>query len=232
MPEIFQCDDNTIKYLSPDEVNSIIEQSIYKDSSVLKDIDKSDLVPNIYEGGFKVWECTLDMCNYIRKNNDFKGKVVLDLGCGAGLPGICALQLQASYVYFQDFNEAVLKCYTEENVKMNGFKDNQVKYISGDWEDFSKTLEKNGLKFDIIMTTETIYCEQNYEKLYQVFCNGLKESSDSYILLGGKLYYFGVGGSILGFMEFIKAKNEFKTEVVNVENSSIPRWLLKITRKR
>ncbi|CEF60006.1 Histidine protein methyltransferase 1 homolog [Strongyloides ratti] len=232
MPEIFKYNGKTIKYLSSDEVNSIIEQSNYKNSNDLKDIDKSDLVPNIYEGGFKIWECTLDMCNYITNNCNFKGKTILDLGCGAGLSGICALHLEASYVYFQDFNDVVLKCYTEKNVEINGYNKNQAKYISGDWGDFSSSLKENGPKFDVILTTETIYSEQNYEKIYQVFLNGLKEDSDAYILLGGKLYYFGVGGSILGFMDFVKAKDHFNIEVVHIENSSVPRWILKITKKK
>lgn len=134
-------------------------------------------------GGLKVWEAAIDMCNYITKNgNDtFKGKTVLELGCGAGLPGICALLLQSSHVYFQDFNEVVLNCYTQENVKMNGFNGNQTTYISGDWKYFNDKVRESGTKFDIILTTETIYCEENYEKLYQVFCDNLKDTPDAYM---------------------------------------------------
>lgn len=29
--------------------------------------EKHDLIKNIYEGGFKVWECTIDMLNYLDK---------------------------------------------------------------------------------------------------------------------------------------------------------------------
>uniref|UniRef100_A0A0K0G1R5 protein-histidine N-methyltransferase n=1 Tax=Strongyloides venezuelensis TaxID=75913 RepID=A0A0K0G1R5_STRVS len=233
MPETLECNDKIIKYLSSEEVSNLIKESNYKNSNELKDIDKSDLIPNIYEGGLKVWEAAIDMCKYITKNgNDtFKGKTVLELGCGAGLPGICALIFQSSHVYFQDFNEVVLKCYTQENVKMNGFNGNQTTYISGDWKYFNDNVRENGTKFDIILTTETIYCEENYEKLYQVFCDNLKDTPDAYILLGGKLYYFGVGGSILGFMDFLKIKDNFNVEVVDVVEASVPRWLLKITRK-
>lgn len=73
----------------------------------------SDLVPGIYEGGAKIWECTHDLGEYLIKtdeNNDcilddFKNKVVLDLGCGAGILGLLALQ-RAKCVHFQDYVSA------------------------------------------------------------------------------------------------------------------------------
>ncbi len=47
---------------------------------------------NIYEGGFKIWECTIDLLNFLDKNEiDFSNKIVADLGCGHGLLGIYAL---------------------------------------------------------------------------------------------------------------------------------------------
>lgn len=60
-------------------------------------------------GGAKVWECTETVGEYLTKVDnkkslidDFKGKTVLDLGCGAGILGILALQNGAS-VHFQDY---------------------------------------------------------------------------------------------------------------------------------
>ena len=43
----------------------------------------SDLVSGVYEGGLKIWECSLDLVHYIINNSEiFKGKRVLELGCG------------------------------------------------------------------------------------------------------------------------------------------------------
>lgn len=60
-------------------------------------------------GGAKVWECTETVGEYLTKGDnkkslidEFKGKTVLDLGCGAGILGILALQNGAS-VHFQDY---------------------------------------------------------------------------------------------------------------------------------
>ena len=52
-------------------------------------VQRSDLVPGIYEGGFKLWECSIDLIQYfVETNARFDGMRVLELGCGHGLPGI------------------------------------------------------------------------------------------------------------------------------------------------
>lgn len=48
-----------------------------------------------YAGGFKLWECSVDLIEAVRKEMQdghlsFRGKDVLELGCGHGLPGIFA----------------------------------------------------------------------------------------------------------------------------------------------
>ena len=76
--------------------------------------NNSDLVSGIYEGGLKVWECSLDLVDFITANKDkFAGKHVLEIGCGQGLPGVQALKQGASSVVFQDFNEEVLRNATQ-----------------------------------------------------------------------------------------------------------------------
>ena len=45
-----------------------------------------DIVPGVYEGGFTVWECTMQLLKYL-EDIDFDGKDVLDVGCGLGLLG-------------------------------------------------------------------------------------------------------------------------------------------------
>ena len=53
-----------------------------------------DIIPGVYEGGLKVWECTIDLLKYIVSHSDLiKNKHILELGCGHGLIGIGALKL-------------------------------------------------------------------------------------------------------------------------------------------
>ena len=47
-------------------------------------------------GGFKLWECTIDLIETLRREMQdghlaFRGKDVLELGAGHGLPGILTL---------------------------------------------------------------------------------------------------------------------------------------------
>uniref|UniRef100_A0A7I4C2H8 protein-histidine N-methyltransferase n=1 Tax=Physcomitrium patens TaxID=3218 RepID=A0A7I4C2H8_PHYPA len=91
--------------------------------SVLK-VANSDLIPGKYEGGLKLWECTIDLVEMLRREIQdgqlsFRGKRVLELGCGHGLPGIFACLKGASSVHFQDFNPEVLKTLTIKNVQAN-----------------------------------------------------------------------------------------------------------------
>ncbi|XP_014098632.3 histidine protein methyltransferase 1 homolog [Bactrocera oleae] len=81
----------------------------------------SDLIPGVYEGGAKIWECTEDLLQYLAKSikpQYWDGKRVLDLGCGAGLLGIYAYRCGA-VVHFQDYNKDVLTQITIPNVMLN-----------------------------------------------------------------------------------------------------------------
>ncbi|KAL5542779.1 hypothetical protein UlMin_010489 [Ulmus minor] len=122
-------------------------------------LSNSDLVPGKYEGGLKLWECSLDLIKALRSEVEdghlaFTGKRVLELGCGHGLPGIFACLEGAAAVHFQDFNAEVLKCLTIPNVKANSPKIFQpsktngiecervtdVRFFAGDWSEIDRIL--------------------------------------------------------------------------------------------
>ncbi|XP_034537750.1 histidine protein methyltransferase 1 homolog [Notolabrus celidotus] len=88
---------------------------------------RSDLISGVYEGGLKVWECTYDLLELIEKDGvTFRGKAVLDLGCGAGLLGILAMKRGARQVHFQDYNSTVIEQLTVPNVILNCQEDDEV----------------------------------------------------------------------------------------------------------
>ena len=73
-----------------------------------------------YEGGFKLWDCTVDLAKYMIGVTDvFKGKRVMDLGCGHGLLGILAYKLGAKEVCLQDYNQDVIEKLTKPTVMLN-----------------------------------------------------------------------------------------------------------------
>ena len=182
-----------------------------------------DIVKDDYEGGFKVWEGTLDLCNFLYnhgQNFDLNGKNVLEIGCGCGLVGIfCMKAYELNSICFQDYNLDVLKFSTLPNIIKNGLEAQipKTRFISHDW---STTIEKvsnnvNELatklheqgsvsagKFDMILMSEVLYNPDQYPKLGALI-NELLETT-GICIISSKLYYFGVNGSVDEFKDFME----------------------------
>ena len=64
-------------------------------------VGESDLVPGVYEGGFKVWEGSIDLVELlVRDKVEMKGKKVIELGCGISLSLLLSsLELSDTQVY-------------------------------------------------------------------------------------------------------------------------------------
>ncbi|KAH7668134.1 Nicotinamide N-methyltransferase-like, partial [Aphelenchoides avenae] len=160
-------------YLSEEQVGRNLKIRGFSESIELCGTQHSDLVSGVYEGGLKLWECAVDLCNYIEENAgtlNLSGKRVLELGCGAGLPSILAVQHGATHATLQDYNECVLKCLTEDDVRINNLPPERFRFVAGKWEDFSAEAS-----YDIILTSETIYNEENYASLHDALDRCLSE---------------------------------------------------------
>ncbi|KAK0166121.1 hypothetical protein PV328_004568 [Microctonus aethiopoides] len=197
----------------------------------------SDLLPAVYEGGLKVWECSYDLGEYILSQDiPLKNLRVLDLGCGAGILGIIAL-LRGAVVHFQDYNQEVIEMFTIPNVLLNSTDRKLIKqkaeFYAGDWAEFiqlsANKYPNEDEKYDIIFTCETIYNSDNQKKLYQVFKERLKNNGVGYV--AGKTYYFGVGGGMRQFESLIKDDNTFNVENVWTSDQGLQREIMKLTRQ-
>lgn len=108
--------------------------------------ETSDLIPGQYEGGLKIWECTIDLVDYMRQRQQFLPSIstsrVIELGCGQGFPGIFALQLGYTHVLFSDFNKEVIEDITWPNILLNFDTaiSRGVECFSGDWIDLHHLL--------------------------------------------------------------------------------------------
>ena len=196
--------------------------------------ENSDLVKNVYEGGLKIWECSQDLVSYLNSSNiNLKNQRILELGCGAALPSLYCLKQRPEVLDLQDFNPEVIEYITKPNCILNLVPENkcEIGLYSGDWADFldKKKMKNNDVdsKYDLILTSETIYDESNYGKLISVFKNLLKK--DGTILLAAKIHYFGVGGGLRSFEKCLQSKWTFHTVFEN--NDTVKREIIEIRRK-
>ena len=75
------------------------------------------VLPGVYEGGFKLWECAVDLAGFLAELPDAElgpAHRVLELGCGHGLPGLVALR-RGAQVDFVEYNVEVLQQLTIPN---------------------------------------------------------------------------------------------------------------------
>ncbi|NXW58667.1 MET18 methyltransferase, partial [Eurystomus gularis] len=219
----------------------------------------SDLIPGVYEGGLKIWECTFDLIDYLSEADvQFANKTVLDLGCGAGLLGIVALRGKAAEVHFQDYNSTVIDKITLPNAvancvsegsgddrkmskpplkrpkKAEGLPDGltKCKFFSGEWSQVSQLLlssDKPFSKYDVIVTSETIYNPDYYGALHDTLAQLLDKNGCVY--LASKIHYFGVGGGIYLFEKFIEERNVFRASIVKTIDKGLQRCIMEMTFK-
>eukprot|EP00347_Sterkiella_histriomuscorum_P018480 403345358 len=202
-------------------------------------INETDLISGLYEGGLKIWDCSIDLVNYIAKNPELvKGKNVIELGCGQGLPGIiCATHGQAKNLILQDYNQDVLENATQKalDINLQNFgSQTQIELLPGSWEHLLNTRQDLQGKFDIVLMSETLYNTQYYDSLFGFIDSILTQNQESFVLIGTKTFYFGLGGGYYEFQKYIEEKwsSKFKVEVIEKLNDmkSIERLILKMRR--
>ncbi|KAI8884379.1 hypothetical protein K501DRAFT_182357 [Backusella circina FSU 941] len=82
----------------------------------------TDLIRGVYEGGFKTWECSVDMVQYLASlpEDQVTNKRILELGCGSSLPSLYLLRRhESNKVDVQDYNDQVLRYITIPNILLN-----------------------------------------------------------------------------------------------------------------
>lgn len=106
---------------------------------------QSDLIPGVYGGGLKIWECTIDLITYLGNIPEYllpsKDCHVLELGCGHGFPGIAAMQMGYRNITFLDLNLEVVSDVTWPNIIINNPPPDAlcdgIHCYAGDWLSFA-----------------------------------------------------------------------------------------------
>ena len=238
--EQFYLDEGSSKVdagMSINFVNTSIVCTLLKDAGYKGDLspalgnDHTDLVPGTYEGGLKVWECSEDLARYLHSSPlEMNGLKVLDLGCGAALPGLYCFAKGAE-VWFNDYNEEVLRHITMPNTLLNvPNSPAKTRFFAGDWASFEEIvlpeMVREEEKFDLILTSETIYNTDNQHKLISIFKNFLKKNGQ--VLVAAKTVYFGVGGGLRQFERLLSQKG-FNFSTVEAFDEGVNREIVSVT---
>ena len=124
-----------------------------------------------------------------------------------------------NFLSAQDFNQCVVRAWTIPNVAMQpGVANEHVSFWSGDWDDLASVWQSEKLKFDLILTAETIYRETLYSKISSVL--EAVSSSDCLIYLAAKLAYYGNDGNLEGFCNFLDQKGLFSYRKIQLKGEN------------
>ena len=207
-----------------------------------------DIVRGLYEGGAKVWECTLDVERWIATSAEALASVsgasiAVDLGCGAGLLG-CAVQRGNPHarVVFQDRNTAVIKEVTWPTIQLNGGLASlrSAVLLAADWERMSADVRAGSPDVgwlrgavDLVVSSETLYAVDAYVPLLNLLDALLAPGGVA--LFGSKAFYFGVGGSVAAFVDAARGVpgNPFSVEVAQTfdDGKTVTRAIVRLTRR-
>lgn len=115
--------------------------------------------------GVVLWPAAIALAHDIVARADaFRGRRVLELGAGTGLPGIVAASLGADVV--QTERQALALAVCEENGRRNGVT--SITYRAGDW-----TAWDDGARYDWILGADVIYGESMHDPLRAIFATNL-----------------------------------------------------------
>ncbi|KAL2794089.1 hypothetical protein BJX66DRAFT_208265 [Aspergillus keveii] len=97
-----------------------------QNGELIAGLEKGDIKPNFYEGGFKTWECSIDLGRLVagEEMGDSHGHVV-ELGAGTAVPSLTLFAqllsrteavIRKTHFTFADYNSAVLRLVTLPNL--------------------------------------------------------------------------------------------------------------------
>lgn len=230
--------------------------------------DDLDLKKDVYEGGFKLWECSYDLVDLIESywsKNVLNYNSYLELGCGTSLPTAYLLSKVLSSgapstihkVIISDFNVEVLRLVSIPNIiiswamtldpeERGSFMDPEVPLGADELmftpaliSKFSETLQQNKIDLllvhgswgrtfcdlvsqllpDLILSSETIYSTESLPVILDMLLHFMKQNTNYLSLIAAKEYYFGVGGSIIEFMQKLLNKKPSTMAVETIGNN-------------
>jgi hypothetical protein len=112
----------------------------------------------------------------------------------------------------------------------------ETRFFAGDWASLlTNILGKENRKYDLILTSETIYNIDNQAKLIAIFKQCLAGADDNLdggkssgeVLVAAKSFYFGVGGGLQEFRRRLESDG-FSVDVVAKSETGVSRQILRV----
>ncbi|VDP10773.1 unnamed protein product [Soboliphyme baturini] len=113
--------------------------------------------------GLHVWPCAEVLSSFILSNEDlFRGKRIIEIGCGAAVPSIVALKSGAVHVDLSDrATDDRLKNLAMLNCTLNGVAES-VDFVPMTWSRFEKTL-LDLPPYDVVLASDCFYDPSVFE---------------------------------------------------------------------
>lgn len=186
-----------------------------------------------------------------------KNQHILEIGSGTSLPSCYIFRQKLSLnnkqslnLVLSDFNYDVLRLVTVPNLIINWYttkydeeiitlseelidefltclKEHNISlsFISGSWgKEFLSLLTTN---FNLILTSETIYSLDSMPILADMLIT-LSSNDQTKSIVAAKDYYFGVGGSVIEFINYLKTHSTLNIESHSV-SSQLKRSIISLT---
>jgi predicted nicotinamide N-methyase len=112
--------------------------------------------------GVALWSSTIALAHDIAaRTTDFKGKCILELGAGTGLPGIVAASLSAKKVVQTDKNNLAM-ALCKRNCELNNIE--AIEHRLADWTNWN-----DANQYDWILGSDILYSLDMHAHLQQIF---------------------------------------------------------------
>ncbi|KAF2767000.1 hypothetical protein EJ03DRAFT_297336 [Teratosphaeria nubilosa] len=145
----------------------LLQEATPSNDAIIDQIEQADIRSGVYEGGFKTWECSLDLASLLldrgpRKDIDelIRCDQIIELGAGSAIPTLVLFQhalansLPITFT-LADYNDSVLRLVTLPNILLTWLSTTSPTNLS--------TLQETG-KSEIEITPDLI---QNFKSSLQ-----------------------------------------------------------------
>jgi len=130
-------------------------RAVQNEESLLDALEDLQLMPY----GFLLWESAIGLSRHLTAAQ-VKGKHVLELGCGVGLPGLIAADLGGD-VWQTDHQPGVLTL-ARENARINNVSG--IHQFTADWRDW-----RHSDRYDVLIGADILYERAMHFHLRQIF---------------------------------------------------------------